>query len=298
MTRTLGAVTYLNREDFRFPQGILKHYYEPKYDEVNYSVTLKPTWLPKYPEGIINSDGLRDRYNYQIAKDNNTYRIAALGDSWTFGLYVDIQKSYPERLEDELNEKLHCNGINKFEVINFGVPGHDVEYNVHRYFTKGEKYSPDLLLWLFTDVMLVRVNELYFPEMKPTPSAGPTLTLEKVGKISLEAYFNTLIKYGEHSLLEYSLSAMKKITTAKTPIVLLVFPSMIQEYKKVIYDFAETKINSHVVENIPDIPKDPKLHFAPFDNHPNSQGYKLLSEAIYNYIRSNVLTSCAELTTF
>jgi lysophospholipase L1-like esterase len=65
-----------------------------------------------------NSFGLRDR---EFAPDPppGVVRILAVGDSWTFGLGVDLSETWPKQLERALAER----GI-KAEVINAGVSGY------------------------------------------------------------------------------------------------------------------------------------------------------------------------------
>jgi len=65
----------------------------------------------------INSLGLRDR-EITIEKDN-IYRILCFGDSWTYGWGVEIENSWPKKLEQFLKE----NGIEGIEVINCGQAG-------------------------------------------------------------------------------------------------------------------------------------------------------------------------------
>ncbi len=65
----------------------------------------------------INSLGLRDN-EINIDKDGK-YRILCFGDSWTFGWGVDIEHSWPKKLE----KFFHDYGITNVEVINCGQPG-------------------------------------------------------------------------------------------------------------------------------------------------------------------------------
>src|SRR3989344_857994 len=84
-------------------------------------------WLGYKVQNRINSDGLNDNIEYKIEKDDSTYRIITIGDSFTFGLYVQTKDNYPEQLEVMLNSKLKCNSVKKFEVINLGENIYDIE---------------------------------------------------------------------------------------------------------------------------------------------------------------------------
>jgi lysophospholipase L1-like esterase len=104
-------------------------------------------WLiPIPPTKIkINSDGFRD-YEYAIEKPVNTYRIIALGDSFTYGAGVELEDSWPKILERKLNEL--NNGVH-YEVLNFGVPGYNIHDQVEFLKMKGIKYTPDLVIFTF-----------------------------------------------------------------------------------------------------------------------------------------------------
>jgi hypothetical protein len=67
----------------------------------------------------INRQGIRDRREFAILKPAGVYRIAALGDSSTFGMAVEEEDTWPRLLESELA------GRRAREVINFGVMGYD-----------------------------------------------------------------------------------------------------------------------------------------------------------------------------
>ncbi len=93
----------------------------------------------------INSKGLRDT-EYSYGKGDNTVRILVLGDSFTAGLQVPEQETFPKVLEAELQRHYPATNI---EVINAGVVGYGTD-NQLAYFThEGYKYQPDLVLLAF-----------------------------------------------------------------------------------------------------------------------------------------------------
>lgn len=73
----------------------------------------------------INSVGMRC-HEPLPAGAPGAYRIAAVGDSVTFGYGVDQQSAWPAVLEEELNGKpWDAANPGRFEVLNFGVPGYN-----------------------------------------------------------------------------------------------------------------------------------------------------------------------------
>ena len=69
---------------------------------------------------VTNSLGLRDFRPPHKSADKQ--QILVLGDSFTFGYGLPLEKSYPYLLEQYLNQQQ--NGI-QYEVMNAGVPGYD-----------------------------------------------------------------------------------------------------------------------------------------------------------------------------
>jgi lysophospholipase L1-like esterase len=101
-----------------------------------------------YEAVTINSAGFRDR-EFQRAKPPDVFRIAAIGDSVSFGLWVPQQASYPKQLEVLLNNQTPSRaGPNaRFEVLNFGVTGYNVSQVVERLRTLVLDYDPDLIVY-------------------------------------------------------------------------------------------------------------------------------------------------------
>lgn len=91
----------------------------------------------------INSHGLRGpETSYE--KPPATFRILNLGDSIVMGWGVHEETTYGRRLEAMLNEE--SSGDLRFEVINAGVPGWNLENALAYLQAEGLKYEPDLIL--------------------------------------------------------------------------------------------------------------------------------------------------------
>lgn len=131
------------------------HFYEPK---PNLVIREHPDWLSYTATSTINSDSLNEIKNYPIEKPKNTFRIIALGDSHTYGAYINTPETWPKQLEKLLNTS--CSNYQKYEVINLGVSGYDVSYISHRYEIRGKKYKPDLIIWFESGAGFMRAREL------------------------------------------------------------------------------------------------------------------------------------------
>lgn len=97
-------------------------------------------WMQQYVS--LNNDGYRDK-NYSLNKPENTFRIYTIGDSYTFGWYIDNpQNTFPEIIEKELQKKTKM----KIEVINAGFWGFNMYEEVNRFAWEGKRYHPDIVL--------------------------------------------------------------------------------------------------------------------------------------------------------
>jgi lysophospholipase L1-like esterase len=94
----------------------------------------------------INSKGLRDR-EIPYEKPPGTFRILALGDSWTFGFRMNEPDAYPRQLERLLAERARARAdARRIEVINAGVIGYSTDQEAAYLRVEGWKYQPDLVL--------------------------------------------------------------------------------------------------------------------------------------------------------
>ncbi len=109
---------------------------------------MRPGWTGDEFEApvAINSKGLRNP-EIPYEKPANTYRILALGDSWTFGFRMNEPDAYPRQLERILQANAAARGDTRhIEVINAGVVGYSTDQEAAYLKVEGWKYQPDLVL--------------------------------------------------------------------------------------------------------------------------------------------------------
>lgn len=115
----------------------------------------------------INSQGLRSP-NVAPKKPPDIYRILNLGDSVVFGWGVRYEDTHGYRLQELLND-YYGSKQTKYEVINAGVPGWNME-NILAYLkAEGLAYQPDLIL-----LNVTLVNDVY-GQSAVKPSGEPLL---------------------------------------------------------------------------------------------------------------------------
>jgi hypothetical protein len=109
-----------------------------------------------------NHAGFRDR-EFAEAKPDGVYRIAVVGDSFTFGNGI--------RQDERYSELLRTNLPSRFEVLNFGTPGANLPQ--HR------SLVADLLPRIQPDFVLLQwyVNDMEADDVKGRPAFAPLMPI-------------------------------------------------------------------------------------------------------------------------
>lgn len=126
-----------------------------------HSYFVKPRWSDR-PAKFYSADNtttLQDYY-YPHKKLPNEFRIAVLGDSFTFGTSMQFDDTFVKKLERMLN----LNSGKRFaRVINYGVPGYSTSHEAKLLKAVLKKDSPDLV------ILQVTLND---PQIKPITPTG------------------------------------------------------------------------------------------------------------------------------
>jgi len=136
---------------------------------------------------VTNSQGLHDN-EYSLHKEPGTFRIVGVGDSSLFGWGVPFEDSGLKVLERRLNEKSHAQ---KFEVINFGVPGYNTAMEAETFVRRCLEYSPDLVLLNFN------TNDYDVPDFMRLPQNLGTLRRSYVFDLAYSVYEGVMGLAGE-----------------------------------------------------------------------------------------------------
>lgn len=112
--------------------------------ELSDDPVLGYTLRPGSPDGpyAINSAGFRDR-EFPLRKPEGVFRIAAIGDSITYGHGFSQLEAWPKQLESLLDAA----GAPDYEVLNFGVAGYNIAQIVERLRGLALAYQPDLVIY-------------------------------------------------------------------------------------------------------------------------------------------------------
>ncbi|MGC9326409.1 MAG: SGNH/GDSL hydrolase family protein, partial [Candidatus Hinthialibacter sp.] len=107
---------FLDSITIPFSYGVVRpHAFIPDLRDYFPSGALQPDPIPVQ----TNQFGMRMR-DVDLEKSPAVIRIAVMGDSCTFGWMLPENDSYARQLERILNET----GSQKFEALNFGIPGY------------------------------------------------------------------------------------------------------------------------------------------------------------------------------
>lgn len=287
----------------------LNYYYEPRANStlVN-SISLTDPLNPKAGkaekiEYTINADSLNERFDYVKPKPEGVFRIVVLGDSITFGLYVNTRDNWTELLENRLSQykknALVCNKIKKIEVINLGVPGYDNRYVVERFRRRGWGYQPDLVVWMVVD--MVRVSEelapLYGKYTEEIKNSQNAVNQDKI-KLNREIWDkveNSIIeKHGIEQIYKMQEDAIKSLDKFYNgKLILFATPSMPDVLRSRLKKVMGERKKGYYVDKITNFYKDSEAYFYD-DGHPNKKGHEIIAQDLYDYLTNSDLIPCKE----
>ncbi len=297
---TTPSLIVINNKDVAFSPSVnLKYFYEPKPN------TKQGSNMPgMVSTQTINSDSLNERFEYTTAKPENTFRIITLGDSFTFGQYVDTKDNWPEKLEDMLNLNLKCKNIKKFEVINLGVYGYDAQYEVERFKKRGEKYNPDLVIWYFID--LLRYNEkirgdylkAFSAFQKDNPNASQGTLDQNRGKLAKESVTKSVNELGKSTILNFQKTQIKLFRQYyKGKVLIASYPGLNSDMTNFLINAANEN-NFIYEENMRDyhnMSGDFSSANIHPNFHPNQKGHQIIAEDYFNFLTKNKMIACNAL---
>jgi lysophospholipase L1-like esterase len=150
----------------------------------------------------LNEDGFRSA-PVVAAKRPGVLRVACIGDSWTFGMNVNQDQTYPARLEALLREQMRGSDV---EVMNFGVLGYSSFQGLELLRRRVLDLHPDVLVIGFgmndsdvggyRDKDVVKPGEVHWRDrVKAVTSHSESLALMK--------YFALLLRFRPHPIGDF-----------------------------------------------------------------------------------------------
>lgn len=286
------SATQLHKDDLVFPtDSSVRFFYELK---PNQTEKEKPDWLPYTAIHTTNNDGLHERNNYPTTKDVKNCRIMTIGDSFTYGSFVNTSENWTELLENRLNTEKPTPDINTYEVINLGVPGYDIQYALHRFRERGLKYNPDVVIWLLKDDDFDEIYELLAPKIskwsqiitqeerkeyiEKNQNYYPewTLAIDEINNAhNIDARLHQQNSFFEAYLTDYT-----------NLLVLITFPFTDPRYDNLMKKWVGLRPKTVFTDALTDIYA--RNEYLP-DSHPDKRGHKNIADYIFKYLQKNRL---------
>jgi len=279
----------------------LRYELVPNMEKVYFGINIK-----------TNSHGMRDR-EYRIKKSPDIFRIAAVGDSVTFGLGVSADETYPKVLENLLNNNriedsilsrgTSTSDIVNYQVLNFGTVGYCTRDESIYLDQRVLPWNPDLVIIGFVlndaETDPVQPIQSYYqdPEwwqhlniLRLLAKAKLHYDVFRLGKGEYLHYlyedkdkWNTVVK---------SFDKIKKISKQEGfEVILVIFPRVHGDiWEQYPYHNIHRKVSETASRNgfqVIDLfgeyakHKAPDLRVSPTDGHPNALGHRLAAESIY-----------------
>ena len=109
---------------------------------------------------VVNNKGMRGPGDYEVSKLEGVFRIAVLGDSFTFGVGVKAEETYAYLLQKMLNAPQP----GKYQVLNFGVSSFSPVLELICLKREVVHYQPDLLI-VALDLCDIQDDYFYEPHV-------------------------------------------------------------------------------------------------------------------------------------
>lgn len=283
-----------------------------------------PKWNDRPPFYYVPEDarGVSD-FRYEVPKPANTYRIAAIGDSFTFTPYIQFDDSFPKRLERMVNMNNRPPVAMRGEVVNYGRWGASSTDEI-RTVRKALDEGADLV------VLEITLNDAQFPRNEASSESLPAehtfgtlnVTQEEhpwfyywrtLGLVASRAhnrataestvrYHNELFENDDSwNSFASALLRMKQLCDERqVKFVAFVFPfvhfSLGSDYP---FKPAHDKIYSYLQYlGVPAMNPLPAFHNIPperlivapgRDNHPNEIAHRIVAEQLYGWLERSKL---------
>lgn len=252
---------------------------------------------------------------YPKTKPKDSFRIAVIGDSYTFAPYMQYTDTFPKVLERMLNQNITPK---KGEVLNLGVP----RYSTHHEASVAKDavlYSPDLILLQITlndaelkpywPTGLSEDQQDRFGEMRVSGWKGTLFNYWHLGRFVASRIHNSsthkeYVKYfyeqfknprGFKKFKESVKSIAETSRSNGAKIVAVVFPlfGIPLDDRYPFHDLANTVIGVLKEYDIPALDLFPPFKGIPLDQiqvipnedrHPNEIGHRIAAEHIYLWL--------------
>jgi len=289
---------------------------------------LRPSYQTSWNGNTFSTNqwGMRDR-DYSVAKPDGTLRIALLGPSHVMGNGVGDGETFEALVEEDLNREIGDGPYRKVEILNFGVDGFSMPQQLAILEDRVFRFQPDVVIashYLdnasMTEAFLLKVVaqniEVTEPTLRRQLEAGGLLEPAGGGlpipfawarRVARSVGIPARMPFGE---------AKSRARRVAPEVVATSFERFAEIARAHGVAPAVLALNV-VIDNVPrevpmrdDIeraglplfdlfdvfpePQRPALRVAPWDDHPNAEGHRMVADRLVPELRAFLASSAAE----
>jgi D-alanyl-lipoteichoic acid acyltransferase DltB (MBOAT superfamily) len=243
----------------------------------------------------VNRWGMRDK-DYSEKPGPGVYRIAMLGASTVMGWGTTDGQTFEAILEDRLNNERHAAAFNKYEILNFAVPGYDpphqlvmldraIQFAPHALFYVAAGREGSRAAWLLANSARAGGN---------IPFEGLREIVQKTGIVAgmEETPAVKLILPHRAEILSWIYGDLVKRSKMNGIVPVFVFVPQVregtwQEETPEILEIA-SRAGFHVV-NLAEMYKGQDINairIGEWDDHPNVRGHQLIAARLYDALQA------------
>ena len=266
----------------------------------NTSNMLEYELVPSYEGEFLRSKyranewGMRDQ-EYELDKEDDTYRIALLGASYEMGSGVNNADIFEAILEEKLNASPVSPDFRKYEVLNFSVNGYSAIQQVYVTQEKVLPFKPDLVLLAAHSADHRRLKEYIRRQIRrgndlPYPELAELLNSAGIEEGMVQSEIDRRLIPVMNEVVDWSYHKIAEICKANGIQIGWVLVPMTNEIEKLTDEEHVDDLKRMATEagfNIitlfgaygNNVQVD--LMVAPWDGHPNALGHSLLADQLY-----------------
>jgi hypothetical protein len=233
-----------------------------------------------------NDHGMHD-HNYEVAKPAGTLRIALIGASRGMGSSVEMQETFENLLEEELNASLPM----PVEILNFAYGGYDGVRKLMVLEQKAAKFDPDIVIFVTHQLdVSVRWRFSRYAGKGPMPFEFLDQIVEDAG-VTGDMSRGDITRRLEPFTEKFADRIYQRLESAARdmgaqPIVVFL-PSINTEFEAEALGTMRGAVRLSRVplidlENVFESENKSSIVVAPWDDHPNPRGHQIIARAIYD----------------